>query len=236
MTISVFRVTEGEEKVSEAENRILEGVDAVLFDFDGTLMDTTDIIIGSWQTVYRTVTGKEGDLAEILGTFGEILRDSLAEKFPGEDVDELVRIYKTWQQDRFEDEVGLFPGVTEMLDELSEKGCRMAIVTSRIKETSLRALRLFGIEDYFDSVITANDCTKHKPDPEPVELALEAMGVRPENAVMVGDTVHDMGCARNAGVRYVMVGWSSTVPGGRPEGEQPDAVIEKAEDLPDIIA
>ena len=218
------------------EGRVLGGVDAVLFDFDGTLMDTTDIIIGSWQTVYREVTGKEGDVAEILGTFGEILRDSLANRFPERDTDELVDIYKSWQLDRFEKEVKLFPGTKQMLQQLAADGYKLAIVTSRIKETSLKALRMFGIDDLFDSVITANDCTKHKPDPEPVELALAELGVPAERAVMVGDTVHDMGCARNAGVRYVMVGWSSTVPGGKPEGEQPDAVIEEAGDLTEIFS
>lgn len=222
--------------MSEAENRILEGVDAVLFDFDGTLMDTTDIIIGSWQEVYRTVTGKEQDVDVILATFGEPLRDSLRKAFPGRDVDELVDIYSTWQAGRFEKVVKLFDGIKEMLEELADAGYKMAIVTSRVRPTSLNALSFLGIDSFFDTVITANDCTKHKPDPEPVDLALEGLGMAPEKAVMIGDTTFDMGCAKNAGVRYVMVGWSSSVPGGRPEGEQPDAVIEKPEDLPGILA
>ena len=37
-------------------------IDTVLFDFDGTIMDTNDVIIGSWQHVYKTLRGEEGDL------------------------------------------------------------------------------------------------------------------------------------------------------------------------------
>ena len=69
----------------------------LLFDFDGTIMDTTNVIVQSWQQVYRHVTGKEGDPDTILGTFGTVLRDGLADAFPGEPVEELLKIYREFQ-------------------------------------------------------------------------------------------------------------------------------------------
>ena len=60
-------------------------IDTVLFDFDGTLMDTTDVIVGSWQHTFVTLTGREGDLERIYRTFGEILRDSMVKMFPDND-------------------------------------------------------------------------------------------------------------------------------------------------------
>lgn len=45
-------------------------IDTVLFDFDGTLMDTTDVIVGSWQHTFVTLTGRECDLERIYRTFG----------------------------------------------------------------------------------------------------------------------------------------------------------------------
>ena len=220
----------------QGEKARLEGIDTVLFDFDGTLMDTTPIIIRSWQEVYRAVTGSDGDVDEILGTFGEILRESLAKKFPDQDTEELVKIYKSYQQDRFADEVELFPGVEDLLAYLKDAGYKLGLVTSRIKQTSMRALDMFGIKEYFDSIITADDCTKHKPDPEPIMLALEGCGSVPERAVMIGDTVYDMGCARNARVRYVMVDWAPAIDRESLTGENaPDAWIPDMEGMKAIL-
>lgn len=215
----------------------LKDVDIVLFDLDGTLMDTTDIIIASWQQVYKTVTGREGDVSVILKTFGEILRDSLRNQFPEWDTEELVRIYKSYQQDRFAKEVSLFPGVKEMLARLEKEGYKLGLTTSRIKETTLRALDLLEIKQYFGCIITADDCTEHKPDPQPVFRTMEGLGETDiSRAVMIGDTVNDMMCARNAGVRYVMVEWSSSVDRSKlTEDQQPDAWISCAEELPDIL-
>ena len=149
-----------------------------------------------------------------------------------------MRIYKSYQQDRFAKEVSLFPGVKEMLARLEKEGYKLGLTTSRIKETTLRALDLLGIKQYFGCIITADDCTEHKPDPMPALMTLEGLGEsgNVDRAVMIGDTINDMGCARNAGVRYVMVGWSSLVDRSTlTEDQQPDAWISCAEELPDIL-
>ena len=67
------------------------------------------------------------------------------------------------------------------------------------------------MERYFDTIVTCDDTDKHKPDPEPVNIALERLGSRPEEAVMIGDSIFDILCAKGAGVKSVLVSWALAV-------------------------
>lgn len=212
----------------------MKKISAVLFDFDGTLMDTNDIILKSWQHTFRHVLGREEDEEVLLNTFGEPLALTMQNFFgvEGEALQECMDIYRSFQKDTFLDSIALFPGITEMLQELKDAGFTLALVTSRLKETTLQGVEKFGLAPYFDVIVTANDCTKHKPDPQPINITLEKLGISPEEAVMLGDTVMDMGCARNAGVISVLVGWSAALPEHKitPE-DRPDHIIRSADAL-----
>ena len=196
-------------------------IDTVIFDFDGTIMDTNDVIIGSWQHVYRTLRGKEGDLDYILSTFGEALEYSMETSFPEVSVEESVKIYRDWHRERFLDMIKLFPGIVEMLEEVKARGFKMGIASSRLRLTLEQGL--------------ANP----KPAPDIVLKALEKLDSKPENSIMVGDSRLDILCSRNAGVKSVLVGWSATLAGKTKEdfapGEAPDFIIHDPAELLDII-
>ncbi len=123
-----------------------------------------------------------------------------------------------------------------MLGELKARGYKTGIVTSRLWHTTEIGLKKYDMEQYFDAIVTCDDTDRHKPDPEPVNIALERLGSRPEESVMVGDSMFDILCARNAGVKAVLVSWALAVSEEDKTGENaPDYVIEKAEDLLDIL-
>ncbi len=211
---------------------------AVLFDFDGTLMDTNQVIINSWQYAFNKLTGKDGDINEIIKSFGEPIKITLERFFGGteEDIEGFVKIYREYQANCFEDEIVLFPGIYDMLFKVKEQGYKMAVVTSRLSNSTYEGLRKFGILDLFDVVITADDTTAHKPDPEPLNIALAKLGVKAEEAVMVGDTRMDMGCAKNAGVTSVLVGWSLSIADeGAIEEHSPDYIIKEAQDMLKVL-
>ncbi len=210
--------------------------DTVLFDFDGTLMDTTDVIVGSWQHTFVTLTGKEGDLKKIYRTFGEILRDSMVKMFPDNDPDEAVEIYRSYHRDNFGERIKVFPGMRGLLAKLKSQGIRTALVTSRAYVTALEGLESYELLDYFDVLVTCDDTDRHKPDPEPVNIALDKLGSKPENALMIGDSMYDIMCARNAGVRSVLVGWQLAVTPEEINGENgPDYTVETAEEILELI-
>lgn len=211
-------------------------INTVLFDFDGTVMNTNDLILASWQHTFKTITGKEGDKDTICRSFGETLAKSLGEFFPHVPVEESLDIYRSYQLERFSDEIYPFPGMIELIEDLKESGYKTAVVTSRLRPTTMEGLEKYGIEKMLDEIITVEDCTKHKPDPEPALIALKRLGVTPQEAMMLGDSKFDIGCANNAGVTSVLVGWSVAVYDREKDGIfKPDYIIDRAEQVKELL-
>lgn len=214
-------------------------IDTLVFDFDGTLMDTNNVIIQSWQQVYRKYTGHDGDMDYILSTFGEPLEESMENSFPDVPVDESVDTYRTWHREHYWDMIELFPGITEMLKEAKARGYKLAIATSRLEQTLYLGLEKYNLTDLFDTIVTVEEVENHKPEPDCILKVLEKLGTPPERAAMVGDSRLDMICAHNAGVKAILVGWSITVTerdfSAFPAPEKPDAIIENAMDIFDAV-
>lgn len=211
-------------------------INTILFDFDGTVMDTNDVILQSWQHTFRTVEGKERSEEDIFKTFGEPLYVTMKKFLPQIEVDEGVAIYREYHYDNFTNLINVFPGILELLQELKNQEYKIGLVTSRLMETTKLGLKKYDLEKYFDAIITFEDTDKHKPDPEPVLIALQRLDSRPEETIMVGDSMFDIFCARNAGVKTALVGWALAVSDEEKIGpDAPDYMIENAEDLFGIL-
>lgn len=216
----------------------MKKINTILFDFDGTIMDTNEVILNSWDHVFNMILGHDADREEMLVHFGEPLELSMKNFFgaEGDTVKEYVDIYRSYQQDNFIDDIHLFEGVPEMLEILKNSGYTVALVTSRQKGTTMQCVEKFDLGRYFDMIITANDCSKHKPDPQPINITLEKLGKQPGEAVMLGDTYMDLGCAKNAGVTSILAGWSMALPPEKATGEAaPDYVLKSADKMLELL-
>ncbi len=185
-------------------------INTVLFDFDGTLVNTNDAIIASWQHTYLHYTGKEASLERITSCFGEPLLITMAREFPGVDPEESAEVYRRFQVENTDELVKVFEGIPELLEALKEEGYRIAIVTSRTRESANRYLDMLGIGGYFEDMVSCDDTHAHKPNPEPILLCLAKLGITKDEAIMIGDSPFDMKCANNAGVKSVLVDWRIT--------------------------
>ncbi len=206
---------------------------AVLFDLDGTLLDTTNLIIASFEYATRTCLGRPMTEAEILPRLGEPLLVTMRELCP-EKADELVDAYRRFNLAEHDRLVKLVPGVPDTLQALRNRGLRLAVVSSKIRHTVEKGLNLFRLATFFDAVIGLEDCPAHKPDPGPLLEALRRLEVGPASAVMVGDSPADILAARAAGVRSVAVGWSRLAP-ETIVAAAPDAVISAMSELLSVI-
>lgn len=211
-------------------------IKTILFDFDGTVANTNRLIIDSWQHVFRTVHGKEADEADIKATFGEPLGISMVKNFPDMNPEDAIDMYRSHQKDIYEEMIEPFPGMVELLKGLKAKGYQVGIVTSRLRNSTMIGLRKFGLAETADCIVTCEDTDKHKPDPEPALIALEKLSAKADETLMVGDSMFDIKCAHNAGIKAVMVGWAEAITETDLTGpDRPEYCIEKAEDLYDIL-
>ena len=204
----------------------------VFFDLDGTLIDTNKLIMDSFKYTYKTGLGLEVSEEEILRYFGEPLIKTL-ERYSPEKANELFKIYIDYNECRHDAVVTIFDGVKELLEDLERQGCTLALVTSKRTKVALMGLELFDIKKHFEVVVALEDTELHKPNPAPVQKALELLGAKPEEAIMVGDSVFDIHCAHGAGVKAVLVKWSAAH--GFQEDMSSDFVAHDTAELFDII-
>lgn len=219
----------------------------IIFDFDGTLANTNDIIVASWQASFEHYLGHRVPRQEIEATFGETLKYSVGRLIPDADVNEVIDYYRAYQ-DAHNDEIAvyLFDGVRELISELQARGCTVGVATSRTTYSFNNYMKKFGMDGVIEYIVTMDDVTRHKPDPESLLVCLAKMTGLPADAipedvrrqaVMIGDTKYDIGCANNADIDSVLVGWSHYVDmeDMAAHGFAPTHIIRKPEELLDII-
>lgn len=185
-------------------------IKAVLFDLDGTIMDTNELIIQSFLYALKGIVPSDFNREHIIPSMGLPLSMQL-QLFSGrEQVEDLIAAYREVNLRLHDEYVKAFPNVNEVFAKLHEAGIRIGIVTTKIRLTTERGLRYVGLYDYVepDAIVTIEDVERPKPDPEPVRRALEALGIEPDAALMVGDSVVDIQASEAAGVASVGVAWS----------------------------
>jgi pyrophosphatase PpaX len=125
-----------------------------------------------------------------------------------DDVATLVGAYREYNLLKHDEMVSLFPGVKETIERLHREGVRLGVVTTKMRETTIRALKLLEIYSYMDTIVTLDDVENAKPHPEPVEKAVAALGAKASETLMVGDSSVDIVSALRAGAVPVGVAWS----------------------------
>jgi pyrophosphatase PpaX len=181
---------------------------AYLFDLDGTLIDSVALILQSFHHTRERHYGDRLPDDYYLATLGMPLRDSFARMAASpEEVEALVRTYVEYNLMHHDSMVRPYEGVVAMVDALTKRGARLALVTSKLGKTARRGLAVAGIEGAFELVIAADDVKRGKPDPEPVLLALERMGVGAGETLFVGDSPYDIEAGKRAGVKTAAATW-----------------------------
>ncbi len=209
--------------------------DVVLYDFDGTLLDTVPVIMESFRIAFLEVTGHEEDKDYLLSTIGLPLAKAFAHYEP--DVQKaLMESYTLANRRLIKTAVRSFEGVEEGLSALKRMGVRQGVVTSKQREPAIISMRQFGLDVYFDTIVTREDTSVHKPNPEPLFLGMKNLGIEDVSRVLyVGDSVHDLRCATNAGMDSAAVNWTY-MPKEDLAAEKPKYWLERLTDLSCILS
>jgi pyrophosphatase PpaX len=207
---------------------------ALLFDLDGTLLDSIDLLLACMQHAFagRHVAPTRTQWTESIGT---PLRQQLRDWHVAEhELELVVGRYRAHQDMHLERMTSLFPGALEVLQWARTQHVPMGVVTSKGRGMTTRSLQHVGLADAFDVVITADDTARHKPDPLPVQHALQQLGVLPDRALFVGDSTHDMHAGRRAGTFTGAALWG---PFSRAslETTSPTHWLESLHDIPAVV-
>ena len=208
---------------------------AVLYDFDGTLADTTELVMQCYRHTMQRHLGEVPPDEEWLRGFGTPLEVQI-NRFARSAVEcrDMLETYRWYQEEQAEKLVRPFAGALETLDALLTRGYRLAIVTSRHRESTLRGIDLCGLTDRFTEIITPEDVVSPKPHPEPVLHALRRLGVAADEAVFVGDSPHDMAAGREAGTETAAALWGP-FPLDALRAERPTHLLHHPSDVLEVV-
>jgi len=214
---------------------VCDDIEAVLFDFDGTLVHL-NIDFAQMRADVEAVLPKYGLSAEGKASLYtlELIEDCVRALAQRDGEETAKRFQRDAEAAMVAIEMGaantaeVHPGVPELLEQLRERGIKVAIVTRNCRAAVEHILG--GTPLTYDVLLTRDDVEAVKPDPEHLLAALQLLGVESRCALMVGDHPMDVRSGHVAGTRTVAVltGYS---PVGRFAPENPDLILEQVGEL-----
>ena len=178
----------------------------LILDLDGTVADNSDMIIEIYREILQKYLGRAYSRQEILSLFGPpevaILKHLLPPESFHDTLEDFYRLYEERHPDRaFLDR--------QTLEEIKSWGLRLAIFSGKGRRSAEITLGKLHLQEIFDVVVTGEDVSRSKPDPEGVRVALMRLEAPPEEALLVGDSPLDIQAGRAAGVTTGAALWGT---------------------------
>lgn len=210
-------------------------IETLIFDFDGTLADTSQTIVATITETLRDSNFPILPEREIKALIGLSLQDmfvkatNVSEKGS---IDALCQLYREKFGDIADHTISLFSGVKSTLEMFSMAGYHIAIATSRSHASLDFLCEKLGIGELIEIAYAEDDVVNKKPAPDMVLAILERLGVKPESALVVGDTTFDISMGRAAGCRTCAVTYGNHTE-AQLENAMPDYIVDS---FPTLLA
>lgn len=176
---------------------------AVLFDLDGVILDSFEAWFNVFNHARRNFNLKEISREEFKDrAWGGSVKADAKNYFKNSDAEEIEKLYKHLISG-YVDKTNLMPDAKKVLDAIKKKNIKIGLVTNTFGETVAAILKFHKLEEYFDSIVNADDVEKVKPYPDPVIKLCKNLGIMPDEAMLVGDTKNDYKAGKAAGCMVV---------------------------------
>lgn len=180
---------------------------AIVFDLDGVIIDSEPIHTGITISVMRDFGGEPSpeEIDEFIGKTNVEMWGILKERHGlGGSVDQFLERYREYAAKRFfEEPVPVSEGVENLILSAKRKGLKIALATSSQRYFAEHILKNIGLFGYFDALVTADDISRGKPDPEIYLKAAKTLGIDPASCVAVEDAFLGIRAAGDAGMRVI---------------------------------
>ena len=186
---------------------------AVIFDLDGTLLDTLDDIVDSINAMLNEFGYKAIDKERVRAIIGrgakKLIADALPVKVSDEEFITRLETYNRIYDASGSPKTKLFGGIKEVLAELKKRGYKLAVLSNKPQRSTDKVAEKYLQGLGFDFIAGQSDKIKCKPDPAGALYVLQELGVKPENAYLVGDGETDVLAAINAKITGVCALWGN---------------------------
>ena len=181
----------------------MKNINTIIFDMDGVIVDGMPYHIRSWKEALSTIGMSVSDLEIYLmeGMTGRETMEIFASKsntsLSDETVENVIKLKRRIFNDIFT--VTLMKGVKDFLFELKKRRYNLALVTGTRLEVVKKVLQM-GLNDIFKVIVTGERVNKGKPDPEPYLKAVDELGARKEDCIVIENAPAGITSAKNAGL------------------------------------
>lgn len=188
------------------ENKTLLAV----FDLDGTVLDTLDDLADSVNFALETNGYGRRSTQEVRSFVGNgvknLIKRSLPESSDDAAVNRVLADFKARYAVHCADKTKPYDGITETITALRAVGIKTAVISNKTDSAVQKLVKKY-FDGLFNYVAGEKEGVARKPAPDSVNAALEALGIKKENAVYIGDSEVDILTAKNAGLRCITVLW-----------------------------
>jgi phosphoglycolate phosphatase len=205
----------------------MPGTPLAVFDLDGTLIDSRRDLADSANEMlatYRAHPLAETHIASMVGCGAPTLvKRVLAAAGVDATVDEALPRFLAAYDDRLTHHTRPYDGIPDLLAALQSRGTRLALLTNKPFNQSVRILDAFSLSNYFQTIVGGDGPWPRKPAPEGMRFLMSEAGAELGDAVLIGDSAVDLQTARNAGARICLARYGfgfADLPPGELRGDE----------------
>lgn len=178
----------------------------ILFDWDGTICNSIPNIKEAYKNTGSRINLSHfpyEKLRQLIGVPTRIQANIICPSNP----DLFVEIYG--EEYKKLPNADIYEHSKETISDLTELGYKIALVTSKTRNSVTKNLNTTGLYEYFDFLVCGDEVENPKPHPEPILKALEYYNIEPSEAIYIGDSLHDINSAKAAKVQVIGVTWGA---------------------------
>ncbi|MEX2449459.1 MAG: phosphoglycolate phosphatase [Rhodospirillales bacterium] len=217
-------------------------IKAIIFDLDGTLIDSAPDLRVTANKILAAAGRRAVTLEEVQGMIGDGMPTLMTRCFratgglPAEsEIKAHIRAFLEVYTGEDVEPEHLYPGAAETLEALKGAGFTLGLCTNKNYGPTMTILKKLNLAHYFASISGGDSVPGiRKPDPGHLVAVMQAIGIAPAAAVMVGDKIHDVSCAHGAGLKAIAVSFGYA---SMPMAELgADAVVDSLTEVPGAVA